>query len=147
MNSIKAHIEVYELDATSNLLQFAPYTFDVSVMDIFATLSVGGTLCLGSKDYLLSDLANAIRKMKISHIATTPTVISLINPEQVPTLEVLAIGGEPMTQMVVDIWAAKRKLKNVYGPTECTVNVYVVLAVHWFCLFECRTQNLSAGFS
>ncbi|KPM37546.1 Linear gramicidin synthase subunit B [Neonectria ditissima] len=61
--------------------------------------------------------------MKITHLATTPSICALIRPETCPTIEVLAIGGEPMTKTVQGIWSQATKLLNVYGPSETTVNV------------------------
>ncbi|KAJ3020325.1 hypothetical protein HKX48_000986 [Thoreauomyces humboldtii] len=121
--SVGEHVKVYELVPSSRVLQFAPWTFDVSVMDFMATLTAGATLCLGTRDYLLNDLGKVIQDMQVTHIATTPTVISCVDPYEVPSLRLLAIGGEPMTATVRDTWSRRCKLKNVYGPTECTVNV------------------------
>jgi amino acid adenylation domain-containing protein len=123
INSVREHGRIYKLSSASRLLQFAPWTFDVSVADILATLSFGSTLCIGSKDYLLSRLEEAIDKMKITHIATTPTVATLLDPEKTPSLKTLAIGGEPMTEAVRRKWAKGQCLLNVYGPTEACVNI------------------------
>ena len=122
-NSLEEHCRIYRLSAGSRLLQFAPWTFDVSVVDIFGTLSRGATLCLGSKDFLLSRLQEAVNLMGIKYLATTPTVAALLSPERSPTLETLAIGGEPMTRTVQGMWSKTVRLLNVYGPTETTVNV------------------------
>lgn len=122
-NSVDEHCRIYQLSASSRLLQLAPWTFDVSVIDIFGTLSRGATLCLGSKDYLLSRLHGAMNLMGITHLATTPTISALLSPDNSPTLETLAIGGEPMTKTVQRVWSKALRLLNVYGPTETTVNV------------------------
>ena len=122
-NSLEEHCRIYRLSAGSRLLQLAPWTFDVSVVDIFGTLSRGATLCLGSKDFLLSRLQEAVNLMEITHLATTPTIAALLSPERSPTLETLAVGGEPMTKTVQGMWSNTVRLLNVYGPTETTVNV------------------------
>lgn len=122
-NSLQEHQRLYQLGPGTRLLQLAPWTFDVSVVDILGRLTCGATLCLGSKDYLLTDLTRAINTMKISHLATTPTMISLLTPAEVPTILVLAIGGEPMTRALRDTWGNAAMLLNVYGPTETCVNV------------------------
>ncbi|KAM5357644.1 hypothetical protein ACJZ2D_016057 [Fusarium nematophilum] len=122
-NSLAEHARIYGLGKRSRLLQLAPWTFDVSVVEILGSLSTGATLCLGSKDHLLSTMQESINAMKITHLATTPTLCALIRPETCPTLEVLAISGEPMTKTVQGIWSQAAKLLNVYGPSETTVNV------------------------
>ena len=121
-NSVDEHCRIYHLSANSKLLQVAPWTFDVSVVDIFGTLSRGATLCIGSRDYLLSRLQEVVNLMRITHLATTPTIGTLLSPESSPTLETLAIGGEPMTKAVQGIWSKALRLLNVYGLTEATVN-------------------------
>lgn len=122
-NALEEHRRVYNLVPGSRLLQFAPWTFDVSIVDILGSLSSGAILCIGSKDYLISRLEDTINMMEISHLATTPTIIGLLTPEKTPTLKVLAIGGEAMTRVVQNTWCRAVCLLNVYGPTEATVNV------------------------
>lgn len=122
-NALEEHRRVYNLVAGSRLLQFAPWTFDVSIVDILGSLSSGAILCIVSKDYLMSRLEDTINMMEISHLATTPTIIGLLTPEKTPTLKVLAIGGEAMTRVVQNTWCREVCLLNVYGPTETTVNV------------------------
>ena len=72
----------------------------MSVVDVLGTLSAGATLCMGSKDYLLSALPGAINTIAVTHLATTPTIAALLSPEKCRTLELLAVGGEPMTRTV-----------------------------------------------
>lgn len=122
-SSLAEHCRIYGLMETSRLLQLAPWTFDVSVVDILGTLSNGATLCMGSKDYLLSGLQGAINAMAVTHLATTPTIAALLLPEKCRTLELLAVGGEPMTRTVHASWCRALRLLNVYGPTEAAVNV------------------------
>ncbi|KAJ9264857.1 hypothetical protein DTO212C5_6973 [Paecilomyces variotii] len=122
-NSITQHRSIYRLQPRSRLLQLAPYTFDVSVVDIFSTLSAGATLVIGRHEFLLSNLQQVVRDWEITHIATTPTVATLLAPALSPSLQVLALGGETMSEAVRDAWAEHVHLLNVYGPTETTVNV------------------------
>ncbi|KAF8581319.1 acetyl-CoA synthetase-like protein, partial [Ramaria rubella] len=105
------------------VLQFSNYTFDVSVWDWSATLIAGGTLCIARKQWLIDDLGEVSRDMDVTFIETTPTVLSLIHPEDVPSLQMLAIGGEVLTPNVRDTWADAVSFINVYGPTEASTNV------------------------
>lgn len=102
-------------------LQFSQYVFDVSVYDIFVTLSSGGTLCLAETESLLSDLAGTIRRLRVTHAFLTPSVARLIKPEDVPMLKTLVVGGEQVTTEIVTTWADKVRLINGYGPTETAV--------------------------
>ena len=105
----------------SKTLQFSNYVFDVSVYDIFVTLGSGDTLCLAPQDRLLSDLQSVIREMEVSHCFLTPTVARLLEPEAVPSLKSLTVGGEAVTPDIIQKWSEGHSLKNGYGPTETSI--------------------------
>ncbi|MCJ1278461.1 hypothetical protein MMC21_006278 [Puttea exsequens] len=114
-----------QLGPSSRVLQFSSYSFDVSMEDILSTLIAGGTVCIPSEEERLNDLARAMRQLKVNAANLTPSVANLIDPEDVPNLKVLALGGEPMTETNVWRWADRVRLINFYGPTECSVTVSV----------------------
>ncbi|KAL6810482.1 hypothetical protein V8C40DRAFT_284048 [Trichoderma camerunense] len=114
---------LYRLAPNKRLLQLAPWTFDVSVIDIFGTLTVGATLCIGRKSWMLDDLQDTMAMLRITHIATTPTIAGALDANALPDVECLDVGGEPMTELCRDVWASKATLFNIYGPTEATVDV------------------------
>ncbi|KAI0920315.1 Nonribosomal Peptide Synthase (NRPS) [Taiwanofungus camphoratus] len=113
------------------VLQFANYVFDASVEDIFNTLSSGGCLCMAPMAMMLSDLPGVMTQMRVRQAILTPTVARLITPEQVPTLNRLILGGEPMTSELISDWTKRTTLLNVYGPTETAMVI--------------TTKELSAG--
>lgn len=102
----------------SRLLQACSQAFDVSVFEIFYTWCAGMCLCSGTNDTLFNDLELAIREMDITHLSLTPTVASLIDPTDVPSVEFLVTSGEPMTQAVYEKWDPM--LWQGYGPSETT---------------------------
>ncbi|KAI8906148.1 hypothetical protein DFJ77DRAFT_435142, partial [Powellomyces hirtus] len=122
--SIREHAIQYRISKETRWLQFAAYTFDVSVMDIFCSLTQGATLCLAHKESLLADMGAVGRKMQATFATLTPTVLSaLLQPGDIPTLTGLGISGEAMTQPIIDSWSDNVMLQNAFGPTECAVNV------------------------
>ncbi|VTO83274.1 unnamed protein product [Fusarium graminearum] len=106
----------------SRVLQFASYTFDNSLAEIFTTLALGGCVCVPSEHERFNDLAGAISRYRVTLADITPTVACLINPLDVPTLKTLALGGEAVTHKCVDIWRDFVSLQCCYGPSECSVN-------------------------
>ncbi|RDW70380.1 hypothetical protein BP5796_08777 [Coleophoma crateriformis] len=104
-------------------LQFSNYIFDASILDIFNTLNSGGTLCMAPTARLLNDLSGVINEMDVTHSFLTPTVARLITPHEVPTLQTLTIGGEPLTEDILKLWAADRRVIQPYGPTETAMVV------------------------
>lgn len=106
------------------VLQFATYSFDISVMEIFSTLLFGGCVCIPSEEDQLIALPQIINEMQVQMAILTPaTVTSLLSPELVPGLSTLILVGEPITQQNVMTWSQKVRLTSGYGPTEtCTVS-------------------------
>ncbi|KAK4064774.1 uncharacterized protein Triagg1_8961 [Trichoderma aggressivum f. europaeum] len=100
------------------LLQACSQAFDVSVFEIFFTWHAGMCLCAAVNDDLFEDLEHSIRQFQITHLSLTPTVVSLIDPKNVPDVEFLVTAGEPMTLSVLDSWGDL--LWQGYGPSETT---------------------------
>ncbi|GKU13307.1 unnamed protein product, partial [Fusarium langsethiae] len=107
---------------SSRVLQFASYTFDNSLAEIFSTFSLGGCVCVPSEHERFHDLAGAINRYRVTMVDITPTVACLLNPADVPTLKTLALGGEAVTHKCVSIWREFVSLQCCYGPSECSVN-------------------------
>ncbi|KAH3288864.1 Nonribosomal peptide synthetase 1 [Aspergillus fumigatus] len=120
-SSAMAFGPIVHLNETSRAFQFASLTFDAAVMEILATLMHGGCICIPSEDERLNDVAGAIRRMNVTWTFLTPSIASIIEPSTVPSLEVLACGGEKLSREVVTKWAHRVKLINGYGPTETTI--------------------------
>ena len=109
------------IKSSSRVLQFAAYTFDLSYGDIFVTLSQGGCICVPSEHERINDLAGAIVRMNVNTACLIPSVARIFQPEDVPCLEVLLLGGEALVQENLELWAVKVALVTLYGPSECTV--------------------------
>lgn len=109
------------MQPTSRVFQFASFAFDVSILEIFATLTYGGCVCIPSEDMRTRDVSEAIRSLNATWAFLTPSVANLVDPPNVPSLEVLVCGGEAMSIDNVSRWADKVTLVNGYGPTEASV--------------------------
>ncbi|OCL14025.1 nonribosomal peptide synthase [Glonium stellatum] len=116
-----AHSEAMFMRPNSRVFQFASYTFDASMMEIFSTLLTGGCVCIPSDQDRINDIAGAIRKMSINWALLTPSVAGTLKPENVPSLKVLVTGGEAMSAGHINKWGKRCTLVNAYGPTECSV--------------------------
>ncbi|KAK2762401.1 nonribosomal peptide synthase [Colletotrichum kahawae] len=103
------------------VLQLSNYVFDASIMDIFNTLSTGGTLCMAPTAELLSDLTGCIRRMDVHQAALTPTVAGLLQASEVPCLQTLVLMGESVPRRVLDQWTPYCRVLNSYGPTETSI--------------------------
>ncbi|KAL3420393.1 non-ribosomal peptide synthetase protein [Phlyctema vagabunda] len=106
---------------SSRTLQFSTYSFDTSMSDTYGTFMQGAVLCICSDWERLNDLAKSIRLLKANYVCLTPTVAEQLDPEDVPSLKTLCVGGEALSATLVDRWADRLDLINVYGITECLV--------------------------
>ncbi|KAL2022217.1 hypothetical protein VTK56DRAFT_5827 [Thermocarpiscus australiensis] len=103
------------------VLQFASYSFDASFLEILGSLMVGATVCVPTEKERSNQLASFINRSKTTFAVITPTVASLLEPDDVPSLSCLALCGEPMTASHISTWANKVRLVNAFGPSECCV--------------------------
>lgn len=102
-------------------LQFASYSFDACILEIFTPLMSGGCVCIPSDHSRLDDITGVIAGMAVNWAALTPSTAKLINPGDVPALKTLLIGGEALSQEDVARWRGQAELFHMYGPTECAV--------------------------
>ncbi|KAJ3019312.1 hypothetical protein HKX48_002208 [Thoreauomyces humboldtii] len=124
--AVRSFISECDLTPGSKVMQFAQYTFDMSVHDIFGALLHGHTLCLAPTDDLLSRPVEVIRSFGIQMLTVTPSfLVTLGTPEDLPSLEVVAVGGETVPASLIPVWASKTRLLNGYGPTG-TTNLYLL---------------------
>jgi amino acid adenylation domain-containing protein len=105
----------------SRLFQFASYSFDVSIGDIFCAFYAGCMLCIPSEDGRVNDLARAMQDVGTTHVFLTPTTASQVHPSTVHSLQFLVLGGESLTPSLIQDWSAQVTLCNIYGTTETCI--------------------------
>ncbi|EPY54044.1 ferrichrome synthetase Sib1 [Schizosaccharomyces cryophilus OY26] len=106
---------------SSRFLSFASLHFDVSVLEQYFSWSTGMCLVAAPKNLILQDIPTAVRVLKITHIDLTPSLASILNPENAPYLQVFITGGEQIRPEVMEIWGDTGVLYNFWGPTELTI--------------------------
>lgn len=112
----------YQVDTRSRVYDFASYSFDVAVMNVFNTLAWGGCLCVPSEQERKDNLAKSVNAFRATMLDITPSLSRLLSAEDLPSLEMLILGGEALQQRDADAWRGKVKMLNSYGPAECTPN-------------------------
>lgn len=129
-SSILAHGVACKFRPSTRALQFAAFTFDASIMEIWTTLAFGGCICMPSESQRVDNLERYMEDACVNWAFLTPTVSGLIRKERVRSLETLVLGGEALTVGNVQKWTATHhcsgntnslQLMNGYGPTECCV--------------------------
>lgn len=135
----------YRLTSEDAVLQKTPFTFDVSVWELFLPIVVGARLALakpeGQKDP--GYVCTAVQRYQITTIHFVPSMLhaalDLGNLEECATLQRVICSGEALTPKAVA--RLKRllpaaNLENLYGPTEAAVDVTA-----WTCRGEAADLN------
>jgi amino acid adenylation domain-containing protein len=106
------------------VLQFAAFTFDVSVMDMFMPLLGGAKVVLAGPQTLHSPprLAALMRHAHITFACLPPTVLNLLIGQDFPELRTLLSSGEELSSELLRAWLhLGAEIYNGYGPTECSI--------------------------
>jgi amino acid adenylation domain-containing protein/thioester reductase-like protein len=119
--SLVAMSEALAFDDCTRSLNFASYSFDASVNEIFTALVVGGCVCIPSEEQRLQDLPSFMSDFRVTHASLTSTVAATVDPDSVPSLKQLSLGGEMASRGLLESWADKVQLNIIYGSTEGAV--------------------------
>ncbi len=113
-------------------LNQAPFSFDLSVMDLYLSLYTGGTLVSVTKDDVanLKKLYEAFGRSNLTSWVSTPSFAQMcliersFNQQMIPTLRRFLFCGEtlaPETASQLLTRFPEAEVWNTYGPTEATV--------------------------
>ncbi|TKY86411.1 hypothetical protein EX895_004560 [Sporisorium graminicola] len=116
-------------EAPARFLARSAEAFDVHLLEIFLSLRVGATIVTGPRALIHDDIAKTIFTLEVTHACVVPSLFfsrgERIKPSAVPSLRVLIIGGEALTQDLCQIWGSSGEERpvvlNAYGPSEATI--------------------------
>ncbi|MGI4823003.1 MAG: amino acid adenylation domain-containing protein [Janthinobacterium lividum] len=122
-NLVRAQIDGFAIAPDSRVLQFASFSFDASVSEIFTALCAGASLCLVPKHGLIpgSALVHTIVDHAVTVVTLPPSVLALLRPTDVPSLRTVVAAGEACSLELARRWSDGHRMLNAYGPTEATV--------------------------
>ena len=139
--------EVFPLTTSDAVLQRASFSFDASVWEIFAPLSMGARLVIATAGNYNDSayLVRLISKHQITCISMIPSLLELLLDEGLGTCDSLKhvfCGVEPMTFALQERFFASvsASLHNLYGPTEASID-----ATYWTCDPDSRRQSIPIG--
>jgi D-alanine--poly(phosphoribitol) ligase subunit 1 len=132
---------VYPIQEGDVILQKTPYSFDVSVWELFWWAMQGAAVCFlmprGERNPLA--IIETIRKHRVSVLHFVPSMLNVfldyldgkddVVAERLASVRQVFASGEALTPSHVAafnrIWrrGARPRLTNLYGPTEATVDV------------------------
>ncbi|MER6528571.1 amino acid adenylation domain-containing protein [Streptomyces sp. NPDC001508] len=122
-NLVRAMAPVLGVEEGVTALQFASFSFDAAVLDVAVTLASGGTLAIATQDERTSpeSLSEMIRTAGVSTASVVPSLLSVLDPDEVPGVGTWVLGAELLTAGLASRWAGRARVWNTYGPTEATV--------------------------
>jgi amino acid adenylation domain-containing protein len=133
VNYLAHMVQQLQFKVSDRVVQFTSLSFDMSIIEIFGTLSCGGTIFLMDDSQMRDpDYINAaIIDRQATLFKSVPTMLralcesALAGERKKNSLRLIFIGGEILRD--TDVELARRafgesiKLVNGYGPTECSV--------------------------
>ena len=122
-NLCQVQIRAFDVHPSSRVLQFASFSFDASVSEIFVTFLAGATLVMATQEALLpgSALRELFNSYEISVVTFPPSMLAVMNEEEYPLLKTVVSAGESCSAEIAERWSPGRRFLNAYGPTEATV--------------------------
>ena len=141
--------ETYGLTVDDAVLQKTPFSFDVSVWELFWPLASGARLVMarpeGHKDP--DYLTRVVHEQRITMLHFVPSMLRLFlehdDAAACSTLENVICSGEALPQSVAQRFYERLphvQLSNLYGPTEAAVHVTA-----WLCPKENLPENIPIG--
>jgi amino acid adenylation domain-containing protein len=149
LNHLYAKIHDLNMQADSVVAQIAPYTFDISVWQIWSSLLIGGKVVIYSDSLVLSpvQLFDQVTKDQVTIMELVPSYLAAwLSESQAPafvTLKYLLLTGEALPRPVVEGWFSKNasvKIVNAYGPTEASDDI-----CHYIIDQDTDIQNIPVG--
>lgn len=129
----------YPLTEDGVILQKTPYTFDVSVWEIFWWGITGGSLAYSkpNEHFLPAKILDETDKNKVTHLHFVPSVFDLFlthleehrdDCRKFNSVKYVFLSGEALSASLIERFyklfdCNKVSLHNLYGPTECAVDV------------------------
>ena len=131
--ALKSLCTRFDINCDNRILQNASFLFDISILEVFGTLTSGGCVCLLSDAERSSgELQFAVSEMQVNFLLLTPTMAEMLEPQEFPSLRCLSLVGEAPTRQILERWVNHVdgfSVFNGYGPAEagiiCCGNVSV----------------------
>ncbi|KAJ5473793.1 hypothetical protein N7475_003359 [Penicillium sp. IBT 31633x] len=117
-SALTDYIRVMGMGPHSRMFQFDAYAFDISNNDFLAPLIAGGCCCVPTVSLTMDALMDDLNELEGNMMFITPSVAIDIEPDRVPTLKMMCIGGEPISDAVLAKWLHQVQIVNQYGMGE-----------------------------
>jgi len=135
-NTLKYNIDNYNLNSEERILQITPFSFDVSVWEVFSSLTSGATLVVAKPDGYkdIDYLIDLIVQEQVTYFTCVPSILRVFlqhpKSKDCHCLKRVIVGGEALSYELNQRFFQQLncELYNAYGPTEAAVDATV-----WCC--------------
>ena len=145
LNRLKWMQNAYSLSSDDVILQKTPYTFDVSVWELFWWYMYGAQMCLLEQDEEKDPEAiiKAVEDNQVTVIHFVPSMFTVFldyletnleSTKRLQSLKQIFTSGEALLGYHLRRWKAllpETKLMNLYGPTEASIDVSYYDCSNW----------------
>lgn len=137
----------FALSRDEAVLHKTPFSFDVSVWELFWPLIAGArqVIALPGSHRQVRHLAREVARSEVQVMHFVPSMleafVSMARPEEVKTLRAVICSGETLTRSLTQRFAdafPDIELYNLYGPTEAAIDV-----TWWNCTVTGRSPSPS----
>jgi nocardicin nonribosomal peptide synthetase NocB len=138
----------YDVGPADRILHKTPFSFDVSVWELFLPLLAGARLVLaGPGDHReMSRLVEIIRREEVTMMHFVPSLLEIFvdteGVEECSSLRAVVASGEALPHALQERFFSRlgAELHNLYGPTEAAVDVTC-----WHCPRESASRTVPIG--
>ncbi|UYP19739.1 amino acid adenylation domain-containing protein [Rhodococcus sp. Z13] len=112
----------YRVDRTCRSALFASPSFDASILELLLAFAAGAsTVVVPTGVYGGTTLGDVLRDEHVTHLFLTPGALRTLDPDDLPEVHTVIVGGDECPPSLVREWAPGRRMFNAYGPTESTI--------------------------
>ncbi|PYI23564.1 putative nonribosomal peptide synthase [Aspergillus violaceofuscus CBS 115571] len=119
--------DTLKLGGAGSYLAHASRAFDVHICEMVLGWRHGLRLVTAPRTMLLDNLRLVLTQCRISHAGFVPSLLEHtgLSAEQLPDLRYLGVGGEKISETIIERFVGKPSiaLVNAYGPTEVTIGL------------------------
>lgn len=134
---IASYTNALHLHPGDRLSLISSYSFDAAVIDVFAALLNGATLCpLGVRGEEIDELPRELASLGVTVYHSTPTVYrylasALAGPRALPRVRLVVLGGEEVLKTDLEafrkLFSPATLFVNLAGQTESSLNLLHIL--------------------
>jgi len=135
MSFVSWAIATFHMQGSSVIANHAQWSFDLSVLDLWASLSSGARIELVPPEFALrpKEFVRHLQAWGVTHFYSVPSMIGLLESDgslrerQLPELKHLLYAGEPFAiprLRAVMQCMPQAQFYNLFGPTETNVCLY-----------------------